>query len=477
MDLIAILISLALLIIVAYRGYSVILFAPISALLAVLLTDPSYVLPFFSNIFMDKMVGFIKLYFPVFLLGAIFGKIVEITGIAQNISKIIVRLIGKKRAILSVVLMGSILTYSGVSLFVVVFAIYPFASHLFRAANIPKRLIPATIAFSAFTFSMDAIPGSPQIQNVIPTSFLKTTIYAAPLLGVIGALFIITLGMLYLENAHRRAALRGEGYYGSGKNKISESEDKKLLSEFNQTLEEKITIKDWLSFIPLVVVGVMNKVLTIWIPYWYSNGFDFSSIGLKEYGSVNIEQVLAIWAVSIALILGSIVAVTFNFKSIQHQFKTSIHIGISGALLATINTASEFGFGGVIASLPGFTLIQKALTDTFSHPLVNAAVSTNVMSGMTGSGSGGMSIVLSIMAEKYIVAANTFDIPLEVMHRVIAMAAGGMDTLPHNGAVITLLLVTGLTHKQAYKDIFIITIIKTLAVFFVILVYHVTGIV
>jgi H+/gluconate symporter-like permease len=136
-----------------------------------------------------------------------------------------------------------------------------------------------------------------------------------------------------------------------------------------------------------------------------------------------------------------------------------------------MNTAAEYGFGGVIASLPGFTAVQDYLTGLFANPLINGAVMTNILCGITGSGSGGMSITLSLMAEKYIEAAAAYNIPLEVLHRVIAMSAGGLDTLPHNGAIITLLAVTGLTHRQAYKDIFAITIIKTIAVFFVIGVY------
>src|SRR6478736_3962107 len=195
MELFVILLALGLLMFVAYRGFSVILFAPICALLAVVLIEPANVLPFFSGVFMEKMVGFIKSYFPVFLLGAIFGKVVEMSGIAESIAKTIVRMLGAKRAMLTIVLLGAILTYSGVSLFVAVFAIYPFAAQMFREANIPKRLIPGTIAFSAFTFSMDAIPGSPQIQNVIPTSFFNTDIYAAPVLGMIGAVFIFIAGM------------------------------------------------------------------------------------------------------------------------------------------------------------------------------------------------------------------------------------------------------------------------------------------
>ncbi|TKI90382.1 GntP family permease, partial [Bacillus cereus] len=214
MELVIILLALSLLMFVAYRGFSVILFAPIFALFAVFLTEPSYVLPFFSNIFMEKMVGFIKLYFPVFLLGAIFGKVVEMSGIADSIAKTIIELVGEKRTILAIVLMGAILTYSGVSVYVVVFAVYPFAAKLFRQANIPKRLIPGTIVLGAVTFTMDALPGSPQIQNVIPTTFFKTDIYAAPILGIVGAIFVLTLGLLYLESRRKKAKAAGEGYFG-----------------------------------------------------------------------------------------------------------------------------------------------------------------------------------------------------------------------------------------------------------------------
>ena len=196
MDLIVILLSLGLLIFVAYKGFSVILFAPICALLAVFLTEPSNVLPFFSNVFMAKMVDFIKNYFPVFLLGAIFGKVIEMSGIADRIARLVIRMVGAKRAILAVVIMCAILTYSGVSVFVVVFAVYPFAKQLFQKTNIPKRLIPGTIALGAFSFTMDALPGTPQIQNVIPSTFFNTDIYAAPTLGIIGALFILVVGML-----------------------------------------------------------------------------------------------------------------------------------------------------------------------------------------------------------------------------------------------------------------------------------------
>src|SRR6201995_573947 len=256
MSFIIVLAALAFLMLAAYRGYSVILFAPIAALAAVLLTDPAAVAPVFSGIFMEKMVGFVKLYFPVFLLGAVFGKVIELSGFSKSIVSSVIRLLGPQRAMLSIVLVGAVLTYGGVSLFVVVFAVYPFAAEMFRQSDIPKRLIPGTIALGAFTFTMDSLPGTPQIQNIIPPTFFKTTAWAAPALGVIGSLFIIVVGLSFLEWRRRAAMAKGEGY---GTSLVNEPE----------RVESKQLPHPLLAVAPLIVVGVANFLLTRWIPVWY----------------------------------------------------------------------------------------------------------------------------------------------------------------------------------------------------------------
>ncbi|KOS69068.1 transporter [Lysinibacillus contaminans] len=479
MDLVIILFALGFLMFAAYRGYSVILFAPIAALLAVFLVDPGNVLPFYSGVFMENVVVFIKKYFPVFLLGAVFGKIIEMSGIAESIAKTIVRLLGAKQAMLTIVILGAILTYSGVSLFVVVFAIYPFAVQLFKQADIPKRLMPATIALGAFTFTMDALPGTPQIQNVIPTSFFGTDIYAAPILGIIGALFVLFVGLAYLEMRKRQAKKAGEGYYGFEEDKSAAVEEEK--SQNNEEIGSDLSsnqsvFRQILAFVPLVLVAFMNNYLTKAIPKWYPNGFDFSSIGLAQY-SVDVAANTAIWAVEIALVVGILTALAYDWKRVSKNMKEGLNNSIGGSLLAVMNTGSEYGFGGIIAALPGFTKISDGISGLFSNPLVNGAFTTSTLAGITGSASGGMGIALSAMADQYNKAIALANISPEVMHRVIAMASGGMDTLPHNGAVITLLAVTGLTHRQSYGDIFMITIIKSLAVLVVIGLYTWFGIV
>lgn len=464
MDILIILFALLFLIYVAYKGFSVILFAPIAALLAVLLTNPGHVLPFFSAIFMEKMVGFIRLYFPVFLLGAIFGKVIAMSGFAKSITRFIVRIFGSEKAIVAIVLVGAILTYGGVSLFVVAFALYPFASELFKAADIPKRIIPATIALGAFTFTMDAFPGSPQIQNIIPTSFFHTDAWAAPWLGLLGGSFIFIMGVAYLQWQKKKAAKSGEGY------------GKDHLNEPHQVPSEQLP-HPLLAILPLALVAVCNKIFTAIIPSYYGKSFDFASLSLKDIAPVDIPKLTAIWAVEGALVIGIITVLVSAHKRLKNGFNLEVNISIGGALLATLNTASEYGFGGVIAALPGFKAVSVGIASTFKDPLVNEAITITTLSGITGSASGGMSIALAAMHESYLAHAAALGIPNEVLHRVASMASGGMDTLPHNGAVITLLAVTGLTHKQSYKDIFVMTGFKTAGVFLIIGLYYLFGIV
>ena len=463
MSFLIVLASLCFLMFVAYRGYSVILFAPIAAMGAVLLVDPQLVAPMFTGLFMDKMVVFVKLYFPIFLLGAIFGKVIELSGFSKSIVASVIKMIGAERAILSIVVVCGILTYGGVSLFVVVFAVYPFAAEMFRQGNIPKRLIPGTIALGAFTATMDSFPGTPQIQNIIPTTFFKTDIYAAPILGTLGGLFILVVGMVYLEWCRRKAAAAGEGY---GTNLLNEPEP----------FEHEKLAHPFIAILPLILVGVMNKVFTVAIPALYGASVSFSPVVVGKAAPVvqQTKAILAIWAVEGALLIGIATVFVFAGKVVLTKFSEGSKAAIGGALLATMNTASEYGFGAVIAALPGFLVVADALK-AIPNPLINEAISVTALAGITGSASGGMSIALAAMADTFIANAAAAGIPLEVFHRVASMASGGMDTLPHNGAVITLLAVTGLTHRSSYKDIFAITVIKTSAVFVVIALYYLTG--
>ncbi len=429
--------ALGLLMLAAYRGYSVILFAPIAALGAVLLTDPGAVAPTFTGLFMEKMVGFVKLYFPVFLLGAVFGKLIELSGFSRSIVAAAIRILGRRHAIPVIVLVCALLTYGGVSLFVV--------------------------ALGAFSFTMDALPGTPQIQNIIPTSFFGTNAWAAPWLGLIGSLFIIAVGLLYLERQRRKAQLKGEGY---GSDLLNEPETPDDINLPNPLI----------AILPLILVGVFNLGFTHWIPQWYGASHELTLPGLAKPITTDVAKITAIWAVEAALVSGILLVVVFGFRNIRGRLAEGSKTAVGGAILAAMNTASEYGFGAVIAALPGFLVLSQALS-AIPNPLLNEAISVTLLAGITGSASGGMSIALAAMSDSFIAAAHAAQIPLEVLHRVASMASGGMDTLPHNGAVITLLAITGLSHRQAYGGIFAITLIKSAAVLFVIGVFYLTGIV
>lgn len=455
MAVLGIFLSLGLLMYMAYRGFSVIAFAPIFALLAALFSGMA-LLPTYTEIFLPNLANYAKVYFPFFLLGAIFGKAMEESGEAKSIAKAIVDKLGKKNAMLSVVLSAAILTYGGVSLFVVAFAVYPFAASIFKEADIPKRLVPATIALGAFSFTMDAIPGTPQIQNSIPMKYFNTDLYAAPVFGTLGTIIILVVGMAYLEWRKRKAQAAGEGY---GEGHINEP----------VPVEETDLPNPFLSALPLVSVLIITLILQKFIfPHWNITSWATQKpYGISKDGVVGTMNN---WALIIALLCGIIIAFIINPKRIKGNLAKVINAGAIGSLLAVMNTSSEVGFGNVIKTLPGFQSIAHALININPNgsPLLSEAVSVNVLAGTTGSASGGMSIVLDMFGKQYLTWAQNSGIDPQLLHRVAAMASGGMDTLPHNGAVITLLGIAGLTHKQSYKDIFAITLLKAGTCFFLI---------
>jgi H+/gluconate symporter-like permease len=469
MEVLGIVISLFCLMFFAYRGYSVILFAPVFALAAAALQGLP-IMPSYTELFMVKAVSYIKLFFPIFMLGAVLGKVMEETGMARSIAHAIIARLGKERAVLSVVLAAAVLTYGGVSLFVVVFAVYPFAAALFKEANYPKRLVPATVMLGSFSFTMDALPGSPQIQNLIPTSFFGTTTYAAPIMGIVGSIFIFVFGILYLNYRVKSAVNSGEGY---GDHKLNEPE-----------IQDNTNLPHWaISCIPLLVVLSLNFIFSrvfVWNPNLLTPFVDLKLPLMVP----SINKVIAIWSLIIALVVGITVAVGLSYtrlpkKGSLAKLKIALNAGTIGSLLAIMNTASEVGYGNVIAALPGFKSISAALMNIHvgSSPLVSEAVTVTTLAGITGSASGGMSIALDLMSKDWLAWANQIGMSPEVLHRIASMASGGLDTLPHNGAVITLLAVCGLTHLQSYKDMFAITLIRTGVAFLMIPFHLLTGLV
>ena len=441
MGVTAIVVSLVLLMYFAYRGVSVIILAPLLAMFAVVFSgESSHIMGYYTQVFMVKAVGFIAKYFPIFLLGALFGKLMQDSGSAKSIARSIIKAVGEKRSALAIVLSCGLLTYGGISAFVVAFAVYPLAAALFKEANLPKKYIPATIALGAFTFTMTCLPGTNQIHNIIPSSFFGTDIYAAPVVGIISGAIIMILGVLWVNYRINKDKAKG---YGENHTNEPEIHSEKSLPIF------------YLAILPIVVVILSNYLFTKYlIPSW-----NVEYLSDSKFGSVPLNKVSSIWAMIISLLAAKLVLIALFFKKFKNLNKT-LTDGTLGSLLPTFNTGSEVGYGATIAALAAFAIVKEAVINIApGNPMISEVVAINVLAGITGSASGGLTIALSALGETYNQMAQTAGIPLEWMHRLASMASGGFDSLPHNGAVITLLTICGLSHKQSYKDIAMVSLV------------------
>lgn len=406
--ILGIVVGLGLLMFLAFKGMSIIWIAPLSAGI-VALTGGLDLLDAYTVDYMGGFVGFARSWFPVFMLGAIFGKVMDDSGAARSVAHWIIKRIGTKQAILAVVLGCAVLTYGGVSLFVVVFAMYPLAVALFREANLSRKLIPGAIALGAFTFTMTAIPGTPQIQNLIPMNYYDTTPTAAPLMGIAGALIMLIVGMLWMKHSEKQRSAAGEVY--------------EELPNATTDVDVDALPNPLVSFLPLLAVILLLNV------------FNFDII--------------------IALLAGILLALALNWTRLDNKVST-VNAGAAGSVLAIINTSAAVGFGAVVRAVPGFTTLSELVMGIEGNPLISQALAVNVLAGATGSASGGLGIALEALGAQYMQLAASTGISPEAFHRVASIASGGLDTLPHNGAVLTLLAVTAMTHKDSYKDIFMV---------------------
>ncbi|WP_418964300.1 GntP family permease [Cetobacterium sp.] len=441
--------SIIVLIFLSFKGVSILIIAPLLSMGLAFITGDLPALYALTGPFMKVTSSYIGSYFPIFLGGAIFGKIMGDSGAARSISHFISEKLGKKRAILAVVLATSLLTYGGVSLFVVVFAIYPLGVALFQEADIPKRLMPAAIAIGAFTFTMTALPGSPQYINSMPTNYLNTNIYAAPILGTISGLIILIFGIMWLEISSKKAKAKGEGY-GQYNDTVHNYDYSSMPSPF-------------ISILPIVIIFIVNWVV---INIFFKSESFIAKF--QQYGGLDGN-----WPVTIALMIAIAVSLILFRKQIKSPLLL-LKSGAESSLSPIFNTAVIVGFGGVVKATMAFELIREKVLALNIPGLYKVAISTSIMAGITGSSSGGTGIALEALSKSFL----EMGLNPEVIHRTMLIAAGGLDSLPHCGAVITLLAVCGIAHKDGYKDIGIVTVlIPIISLIFVIILHNITGIV
>ncbi|MDR2268346.1 MAG: GntP family permease, partial [Holosporaceae bacterium] len=330
----SIFISMIILIFLAYRGFSVLVLAPIAAASAVLISGGESLLGYYTQIFMVKLGDFATVYFPLFLLSAIFGKIMESSGSAKSIAHHLSEKIGAENAILAVVLSCSVLTYGGVSLFVVAFAVYPIAVELFKRSDTPKRLIPGAVAIGSFTFTMVAFPGTPAIQNAIPAQYFGTDTFAAPGLGIIASATMFLLGMLWMNRQLKIARIHNEGY-GNHPEKTTTASRKNNIPKF------------CVAVLPIILVVLVNYVcIKLIFPH-----IDTQYLQQEKYGNVDIKTVASNWAVIVAVFTAVAFLAVYHYRNID--LMKCLNVGATDSLAPIFNTASVVGYGAVINALPG----------------------------------------------------------------------------------------------------------------------------
>jgi H+/gluconate symporter-like permease len=468
LGLLGILVALGLLMWLSFRGWSVLLLSPVVAMVAAAFAgEPP--LAHWTQTFMGSATQFIANFFPIFLLGALFGKLMDDSGSVQAIAHVMSDKLGHRRAILAVVLAGALVTYGGVSLFVAFFVLAPMARELFRAADIPQRLMPAAIALGTSTFTMSALPGTPAIQNTIPMPFFGTTPFAAPGLGIVAAAVMFAFGLWWLKLAEGSARKSGEGYGGDAGPGAGVAADDQFIRERATSSHEFDTAEiahgkksdvpppAGTAIIPLVVVVGVNLLMSLLI----LPRLDFSFLAEERWGSTSLAGVAGVWSVAVALAAASLTLIVLNRARLK-DLRASMDAGANAAVLPIFSVASLVGFGAVVAALPAFALVRDWVLSISGGPLVSLAIATNILAALTGSASGGLTIALDALGDTYLEIARTSGINPALMHRIAVIGSGTLDSLPHNGAVVTLLAVCGSTHRKSYFDMVMANIVGPL---------------
>ena len=445
---IAIIVAIIGLICLAYKGWSIIIIAPLMAVVAAIGSGDSF-LNIIGNVYLIKAAEYIGKYFPVFLFGAIFAKLMEEGGLAKSIANKIVDVLGAKRAILAVILGCGVLTYGGLSVFVVAFVMYPFGAVLFREAGIPKRLMPTALWTGIFTFAMVALPGTPQTQNIIPTEYFGTTTWSGIVLGLFASVLFFAIGYVWLTYRAKSLAAKGEGYGNYDDQKSSNDTD----------------IPAWqISLIPLVMVIVLNILLSNPFKWEFAKSF----------------QIPSLWAISISIVLASVATVLIGRKKLLANGESTARKIINASSIssgtAIFNVASGYAFGCVLTSVVGFEIISQMLLklSESGNPLFSAVLTTNIMGGITGSASSGMTIALAKFGETWKELALSAGISLDALHRIVAVSAIGIDPVPHCGALVTMFAICGLTHKESYFDLIMLMLFKFFVPYICVIFYMIT---
>lgn len=413
-------VAILFMVIAIFKGLHPLLAALVGTIIAIL-TNATPIWDTLLNGFGTGMTGFIKSYVIMFFLGAAFGEFISRSGFARAIAYKLVDIFGPKQGILVVVVATWVLSYSGVSVFVIIFAIYPIALYVFQQSDIPRRIIPGVVNLGAGVLTMTMLPGTPALPNVIPTNYLGTDIYAAPVLGIILSVVAAVLGLFYLNWQVARWKAKGE-HFTPGANDIIEP----------MTAESRAHLPNFfVAFMPVVIIFAGNLVGT--------------KLGLN-----------ATFAVCISLCLGTLYTVLVSWGKMDNQARLEgLNKGATSSLFAICNTAAIVGFAGAVKTMPSFESFIDFATGLEFTPLLSAVLAMDIICAITASSSGGVTIFMELLGKRFL----DMGVNAQQLHRLTAVAAGTLDSLPHAGPNATFMAVCGLTYKEGYFPIFVVTCI------------------
>lgn len=410
LSLIGVLIAVLLLILLIYKRVNLIP-ASLMGVLVLALTSRIGYMDILMNQYCVSLASFIGKYFLVFVTNAIFGKIMEETLLAGVFSKMIGKVFGDKNAVFGAMVATALLSYGGVSVFVIVFTVYPIFLATFQKANLPRKYIPACIMSSSCTFPLSMAPGGAQLNNIIPMQYLGTTPMAAAFVGILCSVFSIVFLYWYFQREFAKARIRGEVFDAN-------ADILERISKF----EQDAGIKPWLSVLPLALI------------IFLINGFGMD--------------------LSYAVSAGAVLAMLIGRKNIQNKLKT-VNQGIQMVGPAIITTAASVGFGGAVLSCAGAGVILNAIAALPINPIISLSIASSFAGGMTGNGGGGTDVAMSMLSAQYL----AMGVQPQIMHRIVAIATAGFSCLPHNGMMITIMDNCGFSAQQCYRYIFISTVL------------------
>ncbi|SHN80250.1 GntP family permease [Desulfitobacterium chlororespirans] len=410
---IGVLLAIVILVVMAWKGFNIVIIAPFAAVLIILTNGMEFQTAFFAGkgAYLTAVGGFITSYLPIFILGALLGKYLEDSKATVSIANGIFKLVGKDspmKVMVAISIIAAVLTYGGISLFIVIFTVVALCRPIFKELNLPWRLVMVPMIYGGTTFTMTMVPGVPSIQNVIPTQ-LGTTLTAAPLMSVVISLVSATYGYFMMKYELKRMVASGETYSESGQ-VIDLGDTSKVPPLF-------------LSILPMVVLIVIIFV-----------------------GSAMKIPNLVVPALLVAVVLAALCLNPY----IPNQLKT-LNAGATNSLLPIIFTAAAAGVGAVVFASPGFQVLQVGMSAAPGGALTQIPIITGFISMVTASASGALGIVIPTFGQTWIAAG----IDPQVVHRISSLSSAVFSAMPHSGFLFSCMAVFGVRHKDVYRQMFL----------------------